>query len=353
MGGSRMKKKSGIVKLQIIGMILGLVLLSTGCGAAKSSRSETAPQAAEMNFTNEANSADAKSEADLFGKNKEAPMSASSVEEEGMDNGNPALDTSMAYNRKMIKTGEMHIQTKEFKACVEALGEKVQSLGGYIQSSNIQGNDYYNDYRNMRSAYLEVRLPQEHFDNFLNSPQEYGNVISTVTNSEDITDQYVDTEIRLKSLKTRHERLLTLLEKSGSLEELFEIEKELGDVTYELEKAGGTLQKYDQLVNMSTISIQIQEVQKIQEVRSTVTFKDRLSTTFNESVEGMIDLTQNILLMLVACIPYLLILIPIAGLIIFIIISSDRRGRKKALEKNKKHDNLVQKQEGIQEKQEK
>ncbi len=339
-----MRKRSRRVKLQVVGVILGLVLSITGCGGAKSSKYDTAPTEAETTAYGGVPKASQEFKMEINGN---------SEEQEALEQENPALDTSIAYNRKIIKTGEMHIQTKEFKACVEALGEKVLSLGGYIQDSNIQGNNYYNEYENMRYANLTVCLPQEHFDSFINSPQEYGNVTNTATNSQDITNQYVDTEIRLKSLKTRHERLLALLEKSGSLEELFQIEKELGDVTYELEIAEGTLQKYDQLVNMSTIHIAIQEVQKLQEVRPTVTFKDRLATTFNKSIEGMVDLGQNILLMLVAVIPYLFILIPIGVLIIFIMRYFGKRVRNKAVEKNKKSSDLAKKQEESQEKQEK
>ncbi|PHV70921.1 hypothetical protein CS063_07825 [Sporanaerobium hydrogeniformans] len=315
-----MKFKKG----QIGVWILSLIILSTGCSASsKSNRYETA--------TSETKS--------------ESQVADTAIEEAELSEGNPVIDTNMAYNRKMIKTGEMEIQTKEFKACVEALGKKIQSLEGYIQNSNVEGGNYYEEYQNMRSAYLEVRIPQKHFDSFLNSPQEYGSVTRTSTNSEDITNQYVDTEIRLKSLKTRHERLLSLLEQSGSLEELFEIEKELGEVTYELEKAEGTLQKYDQLVDMSTINIHIQEVQKVQEVKPVITFGDRLVKTFNRSVENVIDLAKNFILAVVACIPFLVVFVPFVAVIAFFTIRLNRHTKNKVLKKNKKEEVLPEKQE--------
>ncbi|WP_070000829.1 DUF4349 domain-containing protein [Cellulosilyticum sp. I15G10I2] len=294
-----MKNKVLIKILQV--MVAAVLVFSLyGCGAQKSARSETST----------ANQA-AKSEGMMMDT-----ATGTAVREEVARPESPNVNTDVGYNRKMIKTGELQLQTKDFKKSVEDIVAKVQSLEGYVENSNIQGSNFYNNYQNTRSASLVVRIPQKHFDAFINQSSEFGNVVYTTSNSTDITSEYVDTEIRLKSLKTRHERLLVLLEQTGSLKDLFTIEQELGQVTYEIEKLSGTLQQYDQLVDMSTINISIEEVFKIEESRPIITFGDKINDTFKESIKGLKRLLEGFVLIIVAVIPFLILIVPSAIIII-------------------------------------
>ncbi len=317
---------------KIIRVLLAIMMVISFAGCASKYSGESA--ASETKMSNEM-------------LKTEAAMDAASTAPQEAEKGEaargdaPNISTEVTYNRKMIKTGELQLQTKEFKKSVEALVSKVQSLGGYVESSNVQGNNFYNDYANRRSANLTVRIPQKSFDIFINNSSEFGNVVYSTSNSQDITSQYVDTEIRLKSLKTRHERLLKLLEQTGSLKDLFTIEQELGDVTYEIEKLSGALSQYDQLVDMSTINIYIEEVYKIEEVRPVITFMDKIENTFKESVKGLISLLQGLVLILVALLPFMIIVIP---LIIVIALMIRKQHRKKAVSVAKKSEEDTQKE---------
>lgn len=321
-----MKSKRLLKILQ--GLLLSMLLLGLyGC-ASKSADYATKGEASIANET-------AQSEAKMDQAAPEMPQDAGSMpEEEVRKAGTPNVSTEVGYNRKIIKTGELQLQTKDFKKSVEDIISKVQSLKGYVQSSNVQGNNIYNKDSNTRSASIVVRIPQKHFDSFINESSEFGNVVYTTSNSDDITSQYVDTEIRLKSLKTRHERLLVLLKQSGSLKDLFTIEQELGDVTYEIEKLSGELKQYDQLVDMSTITIQIQEVYKIEETKPVITFGDKIVSTFKTSIEGLKHLLQEIVLVIVALIPFLIIIIPVCILAVIMYRNKKKRQGAKIKEIN-------------------
>jgi flagellar basal body-associated protein FliL len=297
-------KKRGLIKVLQVVIIMSLVLVFYGCGAQKSAKSESTQ--------NTTSAMDQKVETEEVAP--EAPMADLATGEAATNGETPKVSTKVDYNRKMIKTGELYLQTKEFKKSVEGIVDKVQELGGYIENSQIQGNNLYNNNADRKSASMTLRLPQKHFDSFMNESSQFGNVVDTRSGVDDITSAYVDTEIRLKALKVRHERLLALLEQSGSLKDLFAIEQELGDVTYEIEKLSGTLQEYDQLVDMSTIHIQIEEVYKIEENRPVITFGDKIASTFMRSVEGLKAFTQGLILILIGIVPFLIIIVPL-GLI--------------------------------------
>jgi hypothetical protein len=72
--------------------------------------------------------------------------------------------------------------------------------------------------------------------------------------AEDVTDAFVDTEIRIKNARAMQVRLKTLLDKS-SVKEALEIEKELRRVTEELELLEGRLKLLKDKIAYSSITV--------------------------------------------------------------------------------------------------
>ena len=52
-------------------------------------------------------------------------------------------------------------------------------------------------------------------------------MVSSSSQSQNITEQYVDLETRLSSLRTKHQRLLDLLAQADSMETIVALESEL------------------------------------------------------------------------------------------------------------------------------
>lgn len=319
-----MKKKWGKLSSALLGLIMMSLMVGCGSGAEVSATAEDTSNVVMQDY--------------------EVSEETIETEEAGGDSSSiPEINTAINYNRKIIKNGTIHIQTEHFNESVNKITAYVQSLEGYIENSNIEGVDFYSKYSTSRVASLTVRVPQKSFDTFMNKGGDFGNVSYLTSNSEDITSQYVDTETRLKALNIRKDHLLALLEQSGELKDLFEIEKELGDVTYEIESLKGTLQNYDSLVDMATIQVEIEEVGEIKDNAPVKTFGDKIKATFNQSIEDVIDVLQGLLLFVIALIPFLIILIPL-GIIIYIIIKK-RKIRKMAQSINLNKETIIGEQQ--------
>lgn len=139
----------------------------------------------------------------------------------------------------------------------------------------------------------------------------------------------MDTEIRLETLEIQAERLKELLKQAGDLEKLFKIEQELADVTYQIESLKGTLKKYDSLIDYSTIEINVEEAEVYVQPAKKVTFLDKIKKTFMDSVDGLINVLQGIVLVVVAMIPFLIIIAPVALVVAWIIIRTNRKKKEK------------------------
>ena len=128
--------------------------------------------------------------------------------------------------RKIIRNAYLSIETKEFDQSIALLEQKVEEYGGFVESSSVEGNTYSSSSR--RNASYQLRIPAGNFSAFLNDTGGIGNVYNKTVESNEITDQYFDTQARLESLRMQEERLLEILSKAEELTAVIELEQEIG-----------------------------------------------------------------------------------------------------------------------------
>ena len=88
-----------------------------------------------------------------------------------------AADTAVA-DRKLIKTVNMDVETREYDKLLSAVENKVTELGGYIESLDAYNGSTYYSYRSTRNANLTIRIPKDRLEEFQNTVSELGNVTS-------------------------------------------------------------------------------------------------------------------------------------------------------------------------------
>lgn len=208
-------------------------------------------------------------------------------------------ETQNSY-RKLIKTVSMDVETEEFDSMIEKLENRVEALNGYIESSNVRGNSRYDV---TRYADMTIRIPQENLESFVDEVAEISNITWKSENVKDITLTYVDIESRKKALEIEQERLLALLEKAVSVEDIITIENRLSEVRYELQSYASQILVYDNQVNYSTIYLNINEVQRLTP-QEEPTVWDRISTGFSDNLLGLLTLLENAVVGVIVLAPY-------------------------------------------------
>lgn len=191
---------------------------------------------------------------------------ASDMESDGLADSIGQVDSPIYTdpNAKIIRTAKLTIQTLDFDKAVSDLAALTESLGGYYETSQIESGSYYNQ-QACRSAYYIVRIPKEKFAEFRNAVSSVGHIYNFSESADNVGEEYYDIEMRLATLKTKHARLLELLEKAEILEDVITLENALSEVEYEIDKYSSTLQKYDGLIDYSTFTINLDEVVEIKE----------------------------------------------------------------------------------------
>ncbi len=241
--------------------------------------------------------------------------------EEGFDNGAEAKEVEVTEggaktNRKLIRTVNMNIETYDFDAVTATVTSRVSALGGYIESSSVDGSSTSTG----RSADYTLRIPAPQADSFIATIGENSNITHQSESMEDVTLKYVDNKSRKESLQVEYDRLEELLKEADDIEELIYIENRLSEVRYEIESIEAQLRSYDNLVDYTTIYLYIQEVIEYTEPEP-VDFSvgARISRGFKEAVENVIEFLGDLLVFIVTALPYLVVL-AVFALVIFLIV---------------------------------
>lgn len=247
---------------------------------------------------------------------------------------------ALPESRKWIITVDMSVETEDLDSLMSALDEKITTLEGYVEDQSVYNGSSYASRRN-RNANLTVRIPAERVNDFTEDVEGIANVVSNNLRREDITLQYVDTESRVQALETEEARLLELMEQAETMADLLEIEARLTDVRYELESYSSRLRTYDNQINYATIYLYIEEVQEYTPAEEP-TLWERITGGFADSVEGLGESLQNILVLVIVSSPYLLVYGG-AALVIVLLVKRARKVNKIKQEKKAKKNEENQK----------
>ncbi|SRX72567.1 DUF4349 domain-containing protein [Aequorivita antarctica] len=153
--------------------------------------------------------------------------------------------------QKIIKTARLAFETKDVEATHKKILQLASQYKGLVQSDN-SGKDYNRIYKN-----LTIRIPTESFQPFIDGISEGVDYFDQRDISrQDVSEEFVDLEARLKAKRTLEERYLELLKKANNVKEMLEIERELSNIREEIEAKQGRLQYLQSQVSMSTVNIE-------------------------------------------------------------------------------------------------
>lgn len=229
--------------------------------------------------------------------------------------------------RKLIKTVNMNVETQEYDTLMFSLENRINELGGYIENlESYNGSSYGGQVK--RNATMTVRIPQANLSDFVSSVSDLANIVRRTENVEDVTLSYVDLKSHKEALQVEHDRLLELLERAETLEDIITLENRLTSIRYQIERMESQLRTYDDKVDFSTVYLRIDEVKIYTPVKEDTPW-ERMVKGFSESLEDIRDGFVNFGIWVVINSPYLLIW----GVVIAVIVLVIRKKLKKRKEK--------------------
>ena len=276
-------------KIRVLSLVFLCVFLFAACSStSKNAMYESAVGSSSSDYYGDKNYYDAPMEV--------APESPDMTEDALDASGSSVSPDIIVSNRKLIKNGSFTIETLNYEKTVAAIEQLVESCGGYIQNSNVNGTGAatYGKGSQLRYATYTIRIPAEGFGNFEYALASCGSILKRNVNVNEVTDYYYDSEARLKSLQTQETQLLELLEKADYLDAIIQLQKELSNVRYQIESLQGTLRRLDNQIALSTITIYVSEVtEPTITTEAPKTLGQRISYTFKSTWHDIIEWAKD------------------------------------------------------------
>jgi len=204
--------------------------------------------------------------------------------------------------RKIILSHDLTLEVTSLSSTVEAITKLAESSGGYVFSSSRSSKD-----RKSFSGEIGVRIPSGKSSAVLSSIRALGRVEQESSTADDITDEYVDLEARLKNAQASEERLKQMYQRAGDIEDVLEVEKELTRVRGDIEAFMAKKRNWDVLTEMVTIKISLCEPSTLP---SSHRFWGPVGSAFGEALEGVSASLHAVIVIFGFLLPWLVILSP-------------------------------------------
>lgn len=247
------------------------------------------------------------------GKSKQDAMESEISADETTGQENQAATENREL--KIIKTGDIYVQTKDYNKFLNEMMAKISSMGGYIENNNTEVYQVYENDKLMHGN-LKIRVPKENFDEAVSYLEETTEIRRKNINETDVTKEYYEKDNKVKNLEVQEQHLRELFEKATTVEEMLQIENELRRVRTEIDFLNLSLADIDDRASMSTIDLEVEEVREVNfELKSEKGVLERAKEGFINTVNRIVRGTGNLIVNLISSSP---ILVP--AIIIFVIL---------------------------------
>jgi hypothetical protein len=298
-------KEEKMGKRTIYGIIVSLlVLVVAGCAAAPMSGEAPLPQATVV-------------------VEREAVLeeAAAAPREPGAAGANYA-----ATERLIIRNATLDIVVRDTEDAVDQVEALAEELSGFVIESNL------NEYQEGMRAYLRVRVPAESLETALDRIRDLAEEVrSESVSGQDVTEEYVDLQSRMRHLEATEERLLTFMEEAEDTEAALEVYDRLQSIQADIEQVKGRMQYLEESAAMATITLNITPSELAQPIQVGGWHpRGTLRNAFESLVRVLQFLVDAVIVIVVLVAPILAVIaLPLVGLFLLIRALVRRRRRRK------------------------
>jgi hypothetical protein len=151
---------------------------------------------------------------------------------------------SVMVTPMLVYTARVNMAVYEVRNSLAEVESLARNVGGFLARRNDQS--------------ITIRVPVSRFDEAIKRIEKLGDMLSRDVQVEDVTEEFHDTEIRLRNARAVRERLEQLLAKATKVEESIQIERELERIAELIDRLEGRVKFLRDRAAFSTITVTFQ-----------------------------------------------------------------------------------------------
>lgn len=191
----------------------------------------------------------------------------------------PAGSTPLAS--KVVATGTISISVPSGRidAAVDTLTRLAAAKGGFVASSRVVAGSSGAP----AHGTITLRVPEPRFAALVAAVQKVGRTTSVVTNSTDVTSEYVDYESQITALEASRAQYLEIMSKATTISQILAVQAQLNTIEVELQQLEGQRNVLDNQAAYATLTVTLNQGAHATHGRSSI------DTAFHRSVSGFIS----------------------------------------------------------------
>lgn len=225
--------------------------------------------------------------------------------------GSVPITRPFSRSSRLIRTATMNIDVRNVDQAVHAASAIADGELGDIINLDYRSSAQTHS---QQTASMEVRVPQYRFEHAMDALSALGSVTSRTVSAQDVADQIVDAQARLRNLRHTEADLLKIMDRYGDIDQVLRVTQELSQVREQIETLDAQLQGMQYQVAYSTITINFATPAAVAKPPAGIGI---LGAAWHAAMQALERTTLGLLssgLWLVAFSPYVLLL----GLVVYL-----------------------------------
>jgi hypothetical protein len=170
------------------------------------------------------------------------------MEQYGSDSQISESDTFTDPQKKILFSADLYLTVKNPDATNINIEKIAKNYKGYAKETGT--------YRTI------IRVESKHLKNAIKDISELGKLRRKSINGQDVTESYLDYQIRLENAEKSRKKYLELLAKAENVATTLKVEKELERISEKIDLLKGKMKRINHLSDFSTITIYLKEKKK-------------------------------------------------------------------------------------------
>ena len=223
--------------------------------------------------------------------------------------------TNAAADRKIIRNADVTLEVDSTTDAQHRVSSIAEANGGFVVTSEAKQREHVDPSKRTIDIKLVVRIPSEKFGFALDQIKQLaGNLPAENVTGQDVTEDFIDIEARIKTQKALEFQFLEIMKQADSVVEALEVQRQIADVRTDIEKLEGRKRFLENRSSLSTITVNIQTPKVI--AVSPTGFGRTLRDAVSDSLELASGMFIFFLRTVIVMIPVVVFVILPAGLVI-------------------------------------
>lgn len=223
---------------------------------------------------------------------------------------NNVQTAAQAFERKIIRNAELTIELDDPAAAQRQLTNIAETLGGFVVTSETKntGAQFASAPRTLVTAVL--RIPAAQFNTALERIRQLGGRLLQDKNSgQDVTEEYIDLEARIRTQKALETQMLELLKRAGRIADAIEVQNQVAAVRTEIERLEGRQRFLANQSALSTISVTLHTPAPVVIATTAHGFWHQVKQAFGDGLDLASNITLGIIQFVIMLVPILLLIV--------------------------------------------